>query len=614
MNNKHNKHNLFMASISHELRTPLTSILGYGELLENTELDSQQKAYLSRMLHSSKYLLLLVGDFLDIVKLENNEISLDKKEIRCHAMLTDCIDVIKASLNPNVKLEVEIPFFTHTILADGRRIKQVMLNFLSNAAKFTKSGFIKYYVKDLVSLEDNKLKITVNIEDSGIGMSKEVQNSLFNPFVTGDSTQGFGLGLHISKEIIKLMDGNIEVTSTEGVGSVFSVTFIVEKGHNKKSLKVLSHKKILVFSNNDKYTKVLEAKLDIFDAKVYSHNTNKDIDLTLKNILSDRIEYDIVIFDLSGIFCSISNIIDTVKLLNKDVQCMALIENNLPTNLAVFDKIIDLPISTDNLLYALEEWLAQEDVKNYSIIDFSQLKVLVVEDVDMSRKYIEEMFKVNFTIACDSVSNGKEAVDKVKENHYDIIFMDIRMPVMNGLDATKAIRQFNKDVPIVCMSADVYAEDKIIALDSGMNSFIEKPLAIEEIKKSFVEFLDVDIHVHDNIRTTRSSVEDLKINSLKNKAFDNLKEHFGDEIATDLLVTARESIEEYIDKISLTNRSTKDLKNDFHALKGVLLNLGLMDVAKCADNLQNTCMSECITTFKREKDDFIYIIRGFLEA
>jgi CheY-like chemotaxis protein/HPt (histidine-containing phosphotransfer) domain-containing protein len=293
---------------------------------------------------------------------------------------------------------------------------------------------------------------------------------------------------------------------------------------------------------------------------------------------------------------------------------MALVEEKLSTNLSVFDKIVNLPISTNNLLYSLEEWLAQEDVKNYSIINFSQLKVLIVEDVDMSRKYIEEMFKVNFTINCDSVTNGKEAVDIVKNNNYDIIFMDIRMPVMNGLDATKAIRQFNKDIPIICMSADVYDEDMKVALDSGMNSFIEKPLDIEEIKKNFVEFLDVDITVQDNIRATRSSVDDLKINSLKNKAFNNLKEHFGADTATELLVTARESIEEYIDKISLKDRSTKDLKDDFHALKGVLLNLGLMDIAKSADDLQNTCMSESITTFKREKDDFIYIIKGFLEA
>jgi signal transduction histidine kinase len=192
--------NLFMASISHELRTPLTSILGYGELLENTNLDYKQEEYLSRMLHSSKYLLSLVGDFLDIVKIKKNDIKLDQKEIRLHTILTECVDVIKANLHKNVSFEVDIPFLDYTILADDRRIKQVMLNFLSNAAKFTQSGVIKFYVKDIVEIDEN-VKITVNIEDTGAGMSKEVQQALFDPFVTGDSTQGFGLGLFIVRGV-----------------------------------------------------------------------------------------------------------------------------------------------------------------------------------------------------------------------------------------------------------------------------------------------------------------------------------------------------------------------------------------------------------------------------
>ena len=161
--------NLFMASISHELRTPLTSILGYGELLEDTVLDSKQQEYLDRMLHSSKYLLSLVGDFLDIVKIKNNDIALEEKEVRLHSLLTECADVIKTTLHKNVKLEVDIPFLSHTILVDDRRLKQVMLNLLSNASKFTQSGTIKFYVKD-VKYEDEQTRLTVNVEDTGIGM------------------------------------------------------------------------------------------------------------------------------------------------------------------------------------------------------------------------------------------------------------------------------------------------------------------------------------------------------------------------------------------------------------------------------------------------------------
>ena len=614
--------NLFMASISHELRTPLTSILGYGELLENTDLDNRQQEYLGRMLHSSKYLLSLVGDFLDIVKIKNNDISLEQKEVRLHTVLTECADVIKASLHKNVTLEVDIPFLNHTILADDRRIKQVMLNLLSNAAKFTQSGTIKFYVKDIIQ-EDKRTRVTVNIEDTGLGMSREVQEALFDPFVTGDSTQGFGLGLFISKEIIRLMDGEISVSSKEGEGSLFSVSFMVTKAQDKKFSKALSDKNILMLSDEDDYAQEFSAHLAGFDAAFQYHSSSQNITNTLRNILSHADEYDIAIFDMRNMSCTVSDVIATLRMLHPSIKCIALLDKETSVTTSNFDKIIHLPVEAKDLIFELEELSATEKNKDNSIIDFSHLKVLVVEDVEMSRDYIKEMLMISFSIDCDTAVNGKEAVAKAEATSYDIIFMDVRMPVMNGYEATREIRKFNKQVPIVCMSADVYEQDIETAKDSGMNSFIKKPLDRDEIKQSLLDLMgagsrDAGLKVQSTLKNSENkweeTAEEQNSLELKRKAYDHLSKHFSDEVVAKLLKTATGSMEKYLDSIkqNVIDEDMKELTDDFHAIKGLLANLGLKEEAETAGELQDMFKLGNFQKVRYKKQAFLKSISSFL--
>ncbi len=614
--------NLFMASISHELRTPLTSILGYGELLENTNLDSKQQEYLNRMLHSSKYLLSLVGDFLDIVKLKNNDISLDQKEVRLHTILTECADVIKTNIHKNVKFDVDIPFLNHTILIDDRRIKQVILNLLSNAAKFTQSGTIKFYVKDIL-YEQKQTRLTINIEDTGIGMSEEVQNALFNPFITGDSTQGFGLGLFISKEIIKLMDGEISVTSEEGKGSIFSLSFIVKKAQDKKYSKALSGKNILMLSDESEYTQKLSNLCINFDTTLQYYSSSQNITSTLRNILSQANEYDIAVFDMNHISYAAPDVISTLKMLHPSITCVALLDKGTSIQASNFDKLIHMPIDAKDLIFELEELSAILQKKDNSFIDFSHLKVLVVEDVEMSRDYIKEMFSVSFSINCDTAIHGKEAVEKTKNSSYDIIFMDIRMPVMNGHEATKEIRKFNKQVPIVCMSADIYEKDIEAAKNSGMDSFIEKPLDKDEIKQSLLnltgtEVKDTEVRIQAKVKSKGSEWRETSTQyntlELKRKAYDHLSKNFNDEIALKLLKTATESIEQYLNNIK-ENAIEKDMEKlveDFHAIKGLLANLGLREEAKTAGELQDIFKVGNFQKARPIKQNFLKNMESFL--
>ncbi|MEA3491345.1 MAG: response regulator [Campylobacterota bacterium] len=587
--------NLFMASISHELRTPLTSILGYGELLEHTNLDSKQQEYLNRMLHSSKYLLSLVGDFLDIVKLEKNDIKLDQKEVRLHTILSECADIIKANIHKDVTFEVDIPFLNYTILADDRRIKQVMLNFLSNAVKFTQKGTIKFYLKEVVEI-DEEIKITVNIEDTGTGMSTEIQKALFDPFVTGDSTQGFGLGLFISKEIIKLMDGEVHVTSKEGEGSIFSVSFVVKRSYNKEFSKTLSEKNILILADESEFVEKISNLLGDFNATIQHYSTSHNISNTLRDIVSNPRDYDMALFDMNSLSSPAADIISTLRLIYPSIKCVALLEKYSFTCTSCFDRLIHTPTNAKDVLFELEELSSMGSYQNSSMIDFSHLRVLVVEDVEMSRDFIREMLLISFSITCDIAANGQEAVEKSILTQYDIIFMDIRMPIMNGFEATKEIRKQDKRVPIVCMSADVYEKDIRAAKDSGMDSFIEKPLDKNEVKQSFLTLVDGGVKDIELSTLTIKSIPDREYSQsekcdpmkLKREAYSYLEKNFDSDTTIELLGKATKSIEKYIDNIQshMSIKNIEALIEDFHALKGVLANLGLKKQATAAGEIQ----------------------------
>jgi len=256
-------------------------------------------------------------------------------------------------------------------------------------------------------------------------------------------------------------------------------------------------------------------------------------------------------------------------------------------------------------------------------MDFSYLKVLVVEDVEMSYEYIQKMLAVSFSIDCDLATNGEEAVEKARHNTYDIILMDIRMPIMNGYEATKAIRKFNKEIPIVCMSADVYAKDVEAAKEAGMNKFISKPIDKNEIKQVL---LDLGVtQVRDNpsrvpiaLKKSTEHFQEIMYTSdeLKERAYMHLEGLFDDRsIVTSLLQKAVESMEKYINSVKLNKieKNTEALAEDMHAMKGVLANLGLKEASTVAGEIQQYFQSGNLKQAFKVKNEFIQTISHFVE-
>ncbi len=600
----------FIASVSHELRTPLTAILGYGELLNDTALNNKQKRYLDSMIQSSNHLLSLVSDLLDVAKIGDNKIEISPREVELDDILNDCANLIRSRVAKDVDFIVDIPMLEYTIYADDKRIKQIFINLLSNAAKFTKKGSIRFYVKKIEELENNKVKIVANVDDTGDGIPDEVADKLFNPFQSTDKTQGTGLGLYISQQISNLMGGEITVESKKGVGSRFEVTIIVEKANKKEIGKTLKGSNIMMFAHRDTFVEKVSKEFLNLGVNFQNYDViNGDVTASLVQMVASGRFYDMAIFDTEIFKNHTMDIAGTLRAINPDIKLVALVDRENDIDFSDFDKMINKPVPHQRFIKYIEEVYSKEFFESNKEVDYSGLNILIVEDVDLNREYEKEMLNNFFSIDCDTAENGLIAVEKVKNNTYDAVLMDMRMPVMNGLEATKKIREFDKKIPIICMSANVYKEDKLAAEESGMNDFIEKPLEKKDIESKLIKLLNNEFtslekdekkESKDKEKEEELSITDAK--SMKNIALNHLKNNFNDTVANKLYQKALSSIKTYFDRVekSVENKDVKELVEDFHALKGVLSNIGIKELAKLAGDLQK----------EAEKGDFISIVDG----
>ena len=569
----------FIASVSHELRTPMTSILGYGELMADTVLSSQQKRYLESITQSSHYLLSLINDLLDVAKFADKRVELNPKIVDLYDILYESSMLIRSKIAEGVEFDINIPTLEHKIKVDDTRLKQILINLLSNAAKFTRKGKIECFVDSIVEYENsNKLEIIIHIKDTGQGISKENAKKLFLPFSSTDKTQGTGLGLFISKELANLMDGDIQYIPLEGGGTLFSLRIVVEKSIKKEIGKGLIGTNILLCSPKNSFVDSIAMELKSMGMESFHHYdvADRDFSVILMNILAQAEYHDIVIFDADVCKENTPYIAKMFSLLNPTIKLFAWMNDDTLMDMHLFHKVISKPIAYQQFILEIESAYTKESQPPSSKIDYSKLKILIVEDVEINRVYEAEMLNNFFGIVCDTASNGAIALAMVKNNRYDAIFMDMRMPVMNGQEATRKIREFDKEIPIICMSANVYKEDKLEAQEAGMDAFIEKPL----------EKIDIENELLKLIKHKFVPKNEKYISNLIETALTHLESNFDTETSLNLFEIAMVSIHDSLNSIQKKDRKGKNLVDDFHCLKGILLNLGLPVLAEQSSVLQ----------------------------
>lgn len=504
----------FLANMSHDIRTPMNAIVGMTAIA-TAHIDDQKQVQncLRKITLSSKHLLGLINDVLDMSKIESGKLTLTTEQIS----LKEVVEGIVNIMQPQVKakrqtfdMHVE-NILTENIWCDGVRLNQVLLNLLSNSTKYTpEGGAIQLSLSEEKSPKgENYIRIHVKVKDNGIGMSSDFLKRIYEPYSRADGvrvskTQGTGLGMAITKYIVDAMEGSLNITSELDKGTEVSLTFDFEKAVEQEMDMVLPSWNMLVVDDDE-----LLCRTAIDTLKAIGINADwvlsgeKAIELVTQHH-QKRDDYQIILLDwklpgMNGIQVAKEirrNLGDEVSILL--ISAYDWSEFEAEAREAGISGFISKPLFKSTLYHALRQYMDAETENDQTLnhnIDLSGRRILLAEDNELNWEVAKELLS-DLGVELDWAEDGQICLDKFQrspEGYYDAILMDIRMPHMTGYEATKAIRGLNHpnalSVPIIAMSADAFSDDIQHCLECGMNAHIAKPIDVIELTRILKRFL-----------------------------------------------------------------------------------------------------------------------------
>ena len=641
----------FLANMSHEIRTPLHAVMGLGHLLRKTELNAKQYDYVSKIQSASENLLGIISDILDFSKIEAQMVKLEHIPFNLEHIFSRLISVLSVKIEQkNIELIFNIaPDMHRTFIGDPLRLEQILINLTGNAVKFTHEGHITVRVTQTES-GPMGCEVLFEVEDTGTGISSEAQERLFEAFTQEDASTtrrygGTGLGLSICNQLVQLMGGQLAYRSELGKGSCFYFSLRLPRAPEQPSWcfpKNLAHLRVLVIDDQNILLTILQGFLEHLDMEVHCAASGQEAVNVCKQLQAQGLYFDLVLVDwqmpeLNG-FATLERLEPYFEQKrpkvfmmtgHREVDLRAQLEQHRVDSLLL--KPITQSTLYDHLIESMGYERALEHVNADTLHMLTGARLLLVEDNPINQEIMLELLRAE-GLHLDVANHGQEALDRLslQETRYDLVLMDLQMPVMDGYEATRRIRQQKvfADLPIVAMTADAVAGVKESVLAAGMNDYLTKPIQLDRLYQTLLRWIPVSHRVPSaavaqpvptaasTAASTAGTVNQASVDDRPRQAMSLLQRIK----AVDLEQALKRAASNASLLVTLLLRSylaekpsaeaLERLKSDLHGFKGVAANLGLTEMFRAAEVLENTLEN---TPDTPDTPDTADVLPGYLQ-